>query len=917
MTIPIENEYVRYVIADDGTNLHFVDKRTRTDYCAQEPRTSFAWVKKAGQEVNASAASYADGRITVSFGESGVNAVIGVTAKKHYFVLEVLSITGEQVEELAFVDLLLTVQGIPEEPFAGCALALNLQTNVPELPRANSRLRAMCYPRFGFAGAKVALIACPQSELRSVMQEVVSAAEDLPHSSVGGPWALDANSNRGSYLFNFGGLSEEKADDWIRLAQSLGINQIDFHGGSSFRFGDCRPNPETYPRGLASLRAVTDKLHSAGILAGLHTYAFFIDKSCPWVTPTPDARLAKDATFTLAAPLTANENRVPVVESTEAMSAITGFFVRNSVTVQIDDELVIYSGISKEPPYAFTGCQRGAYGTRAAPHAKGTDVYHLKECFGLFVPDGDSSLLAEVAAKTAEAFNEGGFDMMYMDALDGEDVLGGQENGWHYGSKYVFELCKRLKKSALMEMSTFHHHLWYVRSRLGAWDHPTRSHKKFIDIHCAANESCRRMFLPAQLGWWAFKTWSGQQGEPTFADDIEYLCGKCLSTNTGLAIMGINPDNISDIPALPRFAAIMKGYEDLRHANYFPEAIKAKLRVPGDEFTLIQSAEGEWQLRPIQYAKHKVEGINSWSNIWQTNNKFDRQPLQLRIEALMSAGPYASPENVTLADFSNAEDFSDRGAESGITVNLQPSAEQVKIGPVSGCYAASNALTKQQGTWTRVGKVFSPPLDLNQQQGMGVWVYGDGQGEVLNFQVRSPEHLAGGIGEHYVIIDFVGWRYIELIEPEGQRYADYSWPYGGIYSIYRESVNYGQVEKLSLWYNNLPPNKTVKCYLSPIKGLSLMQVKLRQPAVTVGNKAMLFPVEIESGCYLEFHSMSDCKLYGPKGELISEVEPQGDVPILEAGENQVKFTGGVSDNANARANVTVISQGVPLHRSVP
>ncbi|HIE29560.1 TPA: hypothetical protein EYP66_20005 [Candidatus Poribacteria bacterium] len=297
--VPIENKYAQYVIADDGANLHFIDKRTDADYCVQNPRSSFARIRKAGQEFNTSEASYADGRITVRFGDSGVSAVIGVTAKEHYFVLEVLSVTGEGVEELVFVDLPLTLAGTPEEPFAGCALALNLQTNVPELPRANTRLRAMCYPRFGFVGAKVALIGCPQSELRWVMQEVVSAAEDLPHSSIGGPWALDADINRGSYLFNFGGLSEEKVDDWIQLAQRLGINQIDFHGGKSFRFGDCLPNPETYPRGLASLRAVTDKLHEAGIIAGLHTYAFFIDKSCPWVTPAPDPRLAKDASSPL------------------------------------------------------------------------------------------------------------------------------------------------------------------------------------------------------------------------------------------------------------------------------------------------------------------------------------------------------------------------------------------------------------------------------------------------------------------------------------------------------------------------------------------------------------------------------------------------------------------------------------------
>jgi hypothetical protein len=275
------------------------------------------------------------------------------------------------------------------------------------------------------------------------------------------------------------------------------------------------------------------------------------------VTPAPDPRLGKDATFTLAAPLGAKDTSVRVAESTEGMSAITGFFVRNSVTLQVDDELITYTGVCNEPP-GFAGCQRGAWGTRPAAHAAGTRAHHLKECFGLFVPDGDSTLLSEVAAKTAEAFNTCGFDMIYLDALDGEDILGGAENAWHYGSKFVFEIWKRLDHPALMEMSTFHHHLWTVRSRLGAWDHPTRSHKRFIDIHCAANEENRRMFLPGQLGWWAVKTWSGGQGEPTFSDDIEYLCCKALATDTGLSLMGVDPENITQAPALPRSSNNMR-----------------------------------------------------------------------------------------------------------------------------------------------------------------------------------------------------------------------------------------------------------------------------------------------------------------------------------------------------------------------
>jgi hypothetical protein len=94
--------------------------------------------------------------------------------------------------------------------------------------------------------------------------------------------------------------------------------------------------------------------------------------------------------------------------------------------------------------------------------------------------------------------------------------------------------------------------------------------------------------------------------------------------------------------------------------------------------------------------------------------------------------------------------------------------------------------------------------------------------------------------------------------------------------------------------------------------LPLVEGKLRHPSVTVGGQTILFPVEIESGCYLEFRSRSDCQLYGPQGELVAAVEPQGDVPLLEAGENQVKFTCEAPEGVSARAYVTVISQGEPM-----
>ncbi len=91
------------------------------------------------------------------------------------------------------------------------------------------------------------------------------------------------------------------------------------------------------------------------------------------------------------------------------------------------------------------------------------------------MPDPETSLLADVAQRTADFYNECGFDMIYLDALDGEDILGGGENAWHYGSQFVFEIVKRLKKPALMVIDSLRHHVSRLTPRLS----PTERHDTF------------------------------------------------------------------------------------------------------------------------------------------------------------------------------------------------------------------------------------------------------------------------------------------------------------------------------------------------------------------------------------------------------------------------------------------------------
>ena len=923
--VELENQYLKYVIAANGSNSAFMDKQSGTDYCDHQRSSKFARLRKSGKVFEASQVTHADGQLNIQFGASGVTAAIGVTSEQRYFTFEVLSVSDAAVEELVFLDVPLRSPGTLADPFQGCTLALNLRAEVIDLPGPSRHLQASCFPRPGFAGGKVAILGCPQGELRNVMKEAVRAAKNLPPTDRGGPWALDSTANRGSYLIDYpGSISETNVDKWIATAKGIGAKQIDFHTGHTLRFGDLEPDPALYPQGLGSLKAVIDKLHAAGIAAGLHTYAFYIAKNSKWVTPVPDQRLGKDATFTLAAALTETNTTVPVAETTKAMSTLTGFQVRNSVTLQIDDELITYTGIHKEPPYAFTGCERGAHGTKVAKHEADAKVYHLKECFGLFTPDGDSSLYEEVAARTAEVYNQCGFDMIYLDALDGVDILGSWPHSYrYYAARFVHKLCASLKRPALMEMSTFNHDLWFVRSRVGAWDAPSKGYKRFIDQHFLDNQSSQQFFLPANLGWWCIFDWTPKDRIRTFSDDLEYLMCKAIAGDHSLSwLMGFDPETFEKSHNARRLGALVKQYEELRLANYFPPAVRAKLGASDSDFTLEKTPAGQWQFRPVRYDLHKVLAVDGTSNRWQVENRFRKQPLQVRIEALLSLTPYDGDGEV-LTVFASTNEFSPVLAAAGVTGSLHSVSTPVKAGTTSGCFTARSDKTNSLCAWAMTGKTFAPPVNL-LEKGFGLWIHGDAKGEVLNFQWRAPEYLSGGLSEHYAVIDFTGWRYFEFVEPESDRLMAYGWPYfyanpdqqfGGAEGVKHLNrftgtfwVDYGKLDSFKIWYNNIPQGEEVKCFLSPIKALPHVKAKLANPSIKIGGQTITFPTTLESGSYLEFRSVNDCKVYDARGELMGEIKPLGSIPQLEAGSNVVQFSCKVPPGVSARANVTLISQ---------
>ena len=949
--VALENNYFKYEIAGNGKNLHFIDKATGEDYLDSEEGSKCAYIVIEGIRHEITALTLEDQYLKMEFGKSGVLVNIHIWNTEDRIILKVASVTGD-IGSLVFLNVPLKLEGQPYEPFAACALSMNLFTHVRQLPPLQTNLWAECYKRFGLEGAEITLLGLPQAKILPVIRDVMSNAKEVPYSDEGGAWALMKEEGYGSYLMNFGTLTENTVDEWIDNCHRLGFNQIDSHGGGDFfEFGTFELNKNKWPDGWESFKRINVKLHAVGISHIFHTYAFFIDKRSKYVTPIPSENLGYVKTFTIKEPLGETADEVTVKESTAHISTITGFHTENSVTLRIGNELIEFSGVTKSPPYKFTGLKRGANGTKPASHRAGEIAFHMSERFGRFVPGPETALFSEMAQRHAEIVNYCEFDGIYFDAIDGSAVLGGEENFWYYSTKFIFEVAKHLKRPVGMEMSSMSHHWWHYRSRWQAWDRPVRGYKRFIDIHLASikapglflpDESVSyewehgrwpghsplidkyagvekgQLLLPLHLGWWGNQTWAPPQVEPTFSDDIEYLGCKMIGNNAGFSQLGgVDKKTLEEIPLFKKSTEIIRQYEELRHQNYCNDSIRYLLRQPGKEFTLFQEENGEWNFKPIAYQKHKISGLNHSFARWAVNNEFNKQPVKLRIELLMSLKPYSDPSNIILTDFLKPSDFIKASSAEGVTGEIITAREKTESGAPCAKFAAhSTGESPKGGSYINMEKKFSPLLNLNKNQALGVWIKGDGNGQLLNLSLKSPLNISfGAHGDHFVKIDFIGWKYFELVEIESSEISNYIWPDDShfyVYDSYRHTVKFESIEKLQLWYNNLPAEKEIVTMVGSIKAIPMVSGNIENPSIMIGGKKVVFPVRMESGMYLEFRSADDCKLYGSKGELLKEVIPTGTIPYLAKGDNEISFSGEGSKHINTRVQVTIISEGDPL-----
>lgn len=186
-------------------------------------------------------------------------------------------------------------------------------------------------------------------------------------------------------------------------------------------------------------------------------------------------------------------------------------------------------------------------------------------------------------------------------------------------------------------------------------------------------------------------------------------------------------------------------------------------------------------------------------------------------------------------------------------------------------------------------------------------MHGDGKGEVLNIQLRAAN---GGYRDHYVDIDFTGWRYCELTRPESDRVFEFDAGYSQKHAV--RHFQYDRIASLFLRFNSIPSNAQVRCLVGPVKALREHWLPLSDPRLTINDQTVLFPCDLATEQYLEFDGVGEARRFDREGVEIGRVKPQGEPPTLLRGVNRITLSSKSGSESPERAEVTIIQRGNPL-----
>jgi hypothetical protein len=906
--ITVENELVRLRLSAAGALRELVCRPLGRDLAAPGGTARILTAVRQGTAIPVCSLVRDGELITARFLDPEVRVTLRVESRPQHLLFEVVGVQPADVEGLTLeipVRRLATAgyafNATYDETLGVCffGASVNVTNRLRPCGQDTLGLGVFCSAKHGLVGGRAALIGAPQDRFNAAIVEA-ERANGLPSPHLEGSWARFSEPVRRSYLF-MTDASEASLDRIIEYARIGRFGTVLFLKDNWLaNHGHYDVNTATFPAGRAGLRRAVSKLHEAGFGAGVHAFGPSISPNDPYVTPIPDDRLAAVPCPPLAADLDATATTIPLAAEPRLPPKTPPTGPSPEQVIRIGDEIIVCGDLEVGPPWRFVGCQRGACGTRAAAHAAGSEVKGLLQLWGFFLVDPDSTLADEVTGNFAAVFNDAGFDMVYFDASDG--IRDGRFDRWYYLNKMHLGYYSKFRKDVLYQTSngTGTDLCWHIIPRSASAD----GHgdlKGYLDARLPGMLGMAANYTRADVGWY----YMYKEVRP---DQIEYVCAKTIGIDGSISIES-SVDALESHPQGRQMLEMIGRYEQCRLARFFPARVREKLLEPRKDFKLVEDGQGGWALYRAAYEEPRfVDRLDGRQNVWTLVNE-QPVPCRLGVEITRSAkeapsADYDDPRGLTIESFDDVAAYaaSERnqygkfveGSErqvtaggvvrTGVSLGLAASTDGAQVGPRCAVFTARNA-GRPEG-WGGIGRRFAAALDLSAYQALGLWIHGDGNGELIRVQLRDTQ---GRHADWLPAMNYTGWR-LHVLPMDRTTLFDWS-----------------GVEYLLFYFNSIPAEATVEVRLDDLRALPvLLPVRpLRAPSLAIGEQRVTYDVTLQPRQGLTDEGPGGVKLWPGSMRPSVPVAVTGRPLELQPGPNSVTLSCDASQGVPAGVQVLV------------
>lgn len=477
-----------------------------------------------------------------------------------------------------------------------------------------------CYvaPAFndgGIIGSKIALFGClPEMALNIIGQ--IELDEGLPHPVIDGEWLKTSSSATASYLII--DFTENTIDDAIKLTQQAGLKYL-YHGGPFETWGHFKLNEKSFPDNWNSLKRCVAAAEKQGIHLGLHTLSNFVTTNDPYVSPTPDLRLAVVGSSDLISDIDDRLTEIPV----KSPCFFNQMKNNNLHAALIGSEIIRYQEASSGKPWILRNCIRGAFGTKPSSHKKGEAILKLMD-HGYKTFLGNTQLSVEISERIASLFNYTGLRQLSFDGLEGNWSSGmGQYGCQLFVKTWYDKLAPSLKGQIINDASMPGHFNWHINTRYN-WGEPWYAgfRESQTQYRLMNQDYYRRNFIPCMLGWFNLSP-------ETSREDIEWLLARAAGFDAGFAFC-VDFKTVNKNGMREAIFDLIKQWESARTAKAFSTEQKLRMQNVNNEFHLEPVGSGEWNFfqcevkRFIHEQKIKQPGEPTFSTT-EFNNPYPSQ----------------------------------------------------------------------------------------------------------------------------------------------------------------------------------------------------------------------------------------------------------------------------------------------------